>query len=98
MKVKINECQKIRNEAHKLWLDLEKRFSSTSVGAADGRNLNKMRRMILTAKKMKRNAVQMKETISSLDEEVEVLIKKRSFCKSSLYVICLSRYIYARKC
>ena len=77
MKVKINECQKKRNEAHKLWLDLEKRFSSTSVGAADESDLNKMRQMILTAKKMKRNAVQMKETISSLDEDVEVLIKNR---------------------
>ena len=76
MIVKINECQKIRNEAHKLWLDLEKRFSSTSVGAADESGLSKMRQMILTAKKMKRNADQMKETISSLDEEVEVLIKK----------------------
>ena len=75
MEVKVNECKKKRNEAHKLWLDLEKRFSSTSVGAADESDLNKKRQMILTAKKMKRNAVQMKETISSLDEEVEVLIK-----------------------
>ena len=57
MKVKINECQKKRNEAHKLWLDLEKRFSSTSVGAADKSDLNKMRQMILTVKKMKRNEV-----------------------------------------
>ena len=35
----------------------------------------KIRQMILTAKKMKRNSVQMKETIFSLDEEVEELIK-----------------------
>ena len=68
---------KEKNEAHKLWLDLEKRFSSTSVGAADESDLNKMSQMILTAKQMKWNAVQMKETISTLDEEVKVLIKKR---------------------
>ena len=66
-----------RNEAHKLWLDLEKRFSSTSVGTADESDLNIMRQIILTALKMNLNAVQMKKTISSLDEEVEVLIKKR---------------------
>ena len=77
LEVKINDCQKKRNEAHKLWLDLEKRFSSTSVAAADESDLNKMREMILTAKKMKRNADQMKETMTSLDEEVEVVIKKR---------------------
>ena len=57
LEVKINKCQKKRNEAHKLWLDLEKRFSSTSVGAADESDLNKKRQMILTAKKMKQNAV-----------------------------------------
>ena len=60
-----------------MWLDLEKIFSSISVGAADENDLNKMRQMVLTAKKMKRDADQMKETISSLDEEVEVLINKR---------------------
>ena len=48
-----------RNEAYKLWLDLKKRFSLISVGAADDSDLNK----ILTANKMKRNAVQMKEAI-----------------------------------
>ena len=48
MKVKINECQKKRNEAHKLWLDLEKKFSSTSVGAADESDLNKMRNYFCT--------------------------------------------------
>ena len=58
-------------------LDLEKRFSSTAVGAADENDLNKMRQMILISKKMKRDEDQMKETISSLDEEVEVLKKKR---------------------
>ena len=63
-----------RNEAHKLWLDLEKIFSSASVGAADENDLNKM---ILTAKKIKQDADQIKKTISSLDEEVEVLIEKR---------------------
>ena len=63
-----------RNEANKLWLDLEKRFSSTSVGAADESNLNKMRQMVLTAKKITRYADQMKETTSSSDE---VLIKKQ---------------------
>jgi len=68
---------KKRNEAHKFWLDLEKRFFSTSVGAADKSDLNEIRQMILTVTKMKRNADQMKETISLLDEEVEVLIKKR---------------------
>ena len=77
MEVKINECKKKRNEARKLWLSLEKRFSSTSVRAADENNLNKIRQMVLISKKMKRDADQMKETISSLDEEVEVLIKKR---------------------
>ena len=60
MKVKIN-CKKKRNEAHTLWLDLEKRFSSTSVGAADENDLNKMRQMVLTAKKITRYADQMKE-------------------------------------
>ena len=49
-----------RKEAQKLWLDLEKRFSSTSVGAADENDLNKMREMVLTAKKIKRDADQMK--------------------------------------
>ena len=43
MIVKINECQKKRNEAHKLWLDLEKIFFSTNVVAADESDLNKMR-------------------------------------------------------
>ena len=37
-----------------------------------------MRQMVLTAKKMKRDADQMKETISSLAKEVKVLIKKQS--------------------
>ena len=69
LEVKINECKKKRNEAHK--------FFSTSIGAADENDLNKMRQMVLTAKKMKRDADQMKKTMSSLDEEVEVLIKKR---------------------
>jgi len=36
-----------------------------------------MRQIFSTAKKMKRDADQMKETISSLDEEDKVLIKKR---------------------
>ena len=63
MEVKIDECKKKRNEAHKLWLDYKKRFSSTSVGAADENDLNKMRQMVLPAKKMKRDADQMKETI-----------------------------------
>jgi len=45
-----------RNEAHKLWLDLEKRYSSTSVGAAVEKDLNKTRQMVLTAKKVKRDA------------------------------------------
>ena len=67
-----------RNEALKFWLDLEKRFSSTSVEAADENDLNKMRQMVLTAKKMKWDADdQIKETISLLDEEVKVLIKRR---------------------
>ena len=52
-------------------------MSSTSVGVADENDLSKMRQTILTAKKIKRDADQIKETISSLDEEVEVLIKKR---------------------
>ena len=65
LEVKINQFKKKRNEAQKLWLDLEKRFSSTSVGAADENDLNKMRQMVLTVKKMKRDADQMKETISS---------------------------------
>ena len=56
-----------------MWLDLEKIFSSTSVGAADENDLNKMMQMVLTAKKMKPDADQMKKTIS----EVEELIKKR---------------------
>ena len=42
-----------KNEAQKLWLLLEKKFSSTSVGKADEKNLNKMRQMVLTAKKIK---------------------------------------------
>ena len=60
-----------------MWLDLEVRFSSTSVGVANENDLNKMRQMVLIAKKMKRDADQMKEPISLLDEEVEVLIKKQ---------------------
>ena len=59
-----------------MWLDIKKRFFSTSVGAADENDFNKMRQMVLIAKKMKRDADQMKETISLLDEEVEVLIKQ----------------------
>ena len=51
MELKINECKKKRNEAHKIWLDLEKRFSSRSIGAAEENSLNKMRQMVLTAKK-----------------------------------------------
>ena len=51
---------------------IQKRFSSTSVGTADENKLNKMRQMVLTAKKIKRHAHQMKETVSSLDQEVEV--------------------------
>ena len=35
-----------KNKAHKLWLDLEKRFSSTSVGVADETDLNKVRQMV----------------------------------------------------
>ena len=62
MELKIYECKKKRNEAHKFWLDLEKRFSSTNVGVADKNDLNKMRQMVLTAKKMKWDADQMKET------------------------------------
>ena len=76
MEVKINKFKKKRNESYKLWLDLEKRFLSTSEGAADENDLNKLRQMVLTAKKMKWDADQMKKTISSLDEKVEVLIKK----------------------
>ena len=51
--------------------------SFCSVGAADENALNKTRQMVLTAKKMKGDADQIKENISSLDEEIEVLIKKR---------------------
>ena len=40
-----------------------------SVGVTYESDLNKMRQFILTAKKMKRNADQMKETISSLDDD-----------------------------
>ena len=47
-----------------------KRFSLTSVGAADKNNLNKTRQMVLTAKKMNWDADQIKETIFSLDEDV----------------------------
>ena len=36
-----------KNEAHKLWLGLEKRFPSTNVGAADENGLNKMRSSLL---------------------------------------------------
>ena len=36
-----------------------------------------MKQMVLTAKKIKRDADKMKKTVSSLDEELEVLIKKR---------------------
>ena len=43
-----------RNEAHKLWLDLKRWFSSTSVGAADENDLNRMRQMVITSKKIKR--------------------------------------------
>ena len=45
--------------------------------AADENDLNKMRLIVLMAKKIKRYADQMKETIFSIDEDVEVLIKKR---------------------
>ena len=65
-----------RIEVNKLWLDLEKRFFSTSLGAADQNDLSKVSRMVLIAKKIKLDADQIKETISSLDEEVKVLIKK----------------------
>jgi len=61
-----------------LWLDLEKIFFSTSVEAADENDLNKMRQMVLTAKKMKRDADQMKKTISSLDKEFIERQKGRS--------------------
>ena len=71
MEVEINECKKKTNEAQKLWLDLEKRFSLTNVGEADENDLNNLRQMVLTAKKMKRDGDQMSKTISSL-----VLIKK----------------------
>ena len=77
LEVKISESKKKRKEAHKLWLDLEERFCSTSVGAADEKDLNRMKQMVLTAKKIKRDADKMKKTVSSLDEELEVLIKKR---------------------
>ena len=77
MEVKINECKKKRSEAQKLWFDLEKIFSLTNVEAADENDLNKMRQMVLNAKIMKRDADQKKKTISSLDEKIEVLIKKR---------------------
>ena len=57
-----------------------------SVGVTYESDLNKMRQFILTAKKMKRNADQMKETISSLDEEIEVLIKKTEKISFSTYI------------
>ena len=77
LEVKITECKMKRNEAHKLWLDLESIFSLTSVRAGEQTDLNKIKQMVLTAGKMKRDADKMKETISSLDEEVEVLKKQR---------------------
>ena len=75
-----------RNESHRLWLDIEKIFFLTSVGSADENDLNKMRQLVLTAKKMKRDAGQMKKTISSLDEEVEVLIKNKKI-NFSTYIL-----------
>ena len=48
-----------------MWIDFEKKkISSTSVGAADEKNLDKMMQMVLIAKKIKRDADQMKEIIS----------------------------------
>ena len=74
-----------KKEAHKLWLDLEKRFSSTSVGAADENDLNEMRQMVLIAKKMKRDTGHMKETIGwSANKEIEKInfsiINKKKQC------------------
>ena len=43
----------------------------------DENDLNRMRKMVITSKKIKRYNDQMKKTISSLDEEIEKLIKKR---------------------
>ena len=75
--------KKKRNEAHKLWLGLEKRFSSSSAWAADEMDLNKMSKMVLTAMKIKQDADKMKDW--SANKETEKL-NFSTYSKKKIYV------------